>query len=96
MALATLEKFVAEGPTEAQLRAAKQYVVGGFALNIDSNAELADYLAMIGFYRLPLDYLERFPDEVEQVSLEQVRDALHRRLTPSRAVTVVVGPSARP
>ncbi len=96
VALATLEKFVAEGPTEAQLRAAKQYVVGGFALNIDSNAELADYLAMIGFYRLPLDYLERFPDEVEHVSLEQVRDALQRRLTPSRAVTVVVGPSARP
>lgn len=96
LALLTLEKFVADGPTEAQLRAAKQYVIGGFGLNIDSNAELADYLAMIGFYRLPLDYIDRFPDEIEKVTLEQVRDALQRRLMPSRTVTVVVGPTARP
>ncbi|UCH48363.1 MAG: insulinase family protein [Betaproteobacteria bacterium] len=96
VALSTLEQFVADGPTEAQLHAAKQYVIGGFGLNIDSNAELADYLAMIGFYRLPLDYIDRFPDEIENVTLEQVRDALQRRLTPSRTVTVVVGPTARP
>ncbi|NIO42502.1 MAG: hypothetical protein GTO41_21570 [Burkholderiales bacterium] len=96
VALMTLEKFVAEGPTEEQLQAAKQYVIGGFALNIDSNAELVEYLAMIGFYRLPLDYLETFPREIEQLSLARVQDALKRRLTPSKTVTVVVGPSARP
>ena len=96
VALSTLEEYVADGPTEAQLRAAKQYVIGGFGLNIDSNAELADYLAMIGFYRLPLDYIDRFPDEIDKVTLEQVRDALQRRLAPSRTVTVVVGPTARP
>ena len=96
VALSTLEDFVANGPTEAQLQAAKQYVIGGFGLNIDSNGELADYLAMIGFYGLPLDYIDRFPDEIEEVTLEQVRDALQRRLTPSRTVTVVVGPTARP
>ncbi len=96
VALATLEKLVAEGPTEAQLHAAKQYVIGGFALNIDSNAELANYLAMIGFYRLPLDYIDRFPEEIEKVTMEQVKDALRRRLAPNRTVTVVVGPTARP
>ena len=96
VALATWEKLVTEGPTEAQLQAAKRYVIGGFALNIDSNAELADYLAMIGFYRLPLDYIDRFPEQIENVSLEQVRDALRRRLAPTSTVTVVVGPTARP
>ena len=96
VALETLRKFVADGPTEAQLRAAKQYVIGGFGLNIDSNAELTDYLAMIGFYQLPLDYIDRFPEHIENVSLEQVKDALQRRLSPSEAVTVVVGPAARP
>jgi len=92
----TVDKFVAEGPTEEQLQAAKQYIIGGFGLNIDSNAELAAYLAMIGFYRLPLNYMDRFPDEIEKVGLEQVRDALRRRLMPSKTVTVVVGPTARP
>ena len=92
----TLEKYLADGPTEQQLKAAKQYIVGGFGLNIDSNAELVGYLAMIGFYRLPLDYMNRFPDEIEKVSLAQVRDALRRRFLPSKTVTVVVGPAARP
>ena len=96
VALATLEKFVADGPSETQLRAAKQYVIGGFGLNIDSNAELSEYLAMIGFYRLPLDYIDRFPAQIEKVTLEEVRDALQRRLAPSRTITVVVGPTARP
>jgi zinc protease len=96
VALSTLEQFVTDGPTEAQLRAAKQYLIGGFGLNIDSNAELAGYLAMVGFYQLPLDYIDRFPDEIGKVTLEDVRDALQRRLAPSRTVTVVVGPTARP
>jgi zinc protease len=96
VALATWEKLVTEGPTEAQLQAAKRYVIGGFALNIDSNAELSDYLAMIGFYRLPLDYIDQFPEQIENVSLEQVRDALRRRLAPANTVTVLVGPTARP
>jgi zinc protease len=92
----TLEQFISEGPTEAQLQAAKRYVIGGFALNIDSNAELVGYLAMVGFYQLPLDYLDRFPEQISKVTLSEVKDALRRRLTPSRMVTVVVGPTARP
>jgi zinc protease len=92
----TLEKYLADGPTQAQLQAAKQYIIGGFGLNIDSNAELAAYLAMIGFYGLPVDYMDRFPDEIQKVTLEQVRDALRRRFLPSKTVTVVVGPAARP
>ncbi len=96
VAMATLERFVSEGPTEVQLQAAKRYVIGGFALNIDSNAELVGYLAMVGFYQLPLDYLDRFPEQVSNVTLIEVNDALRRRLMPSRMVTVVVGPAARP
>jgi zinc protease len=92
----TLEKYLTDGPTQEQLQAAKQYIIGGFGLNIDSNAELVRYLAMIGFYGLPLDYMDRFPDEIEKVTLEQVRDALRRRFLPSKTVTVVVGPAARP
>lgn len=92
----TLEKYLADGPTQEQLQAAKQYIIGGFGLNIDSNAELVGYLAMIGFYGLPLDYMDRFPKEIEKVTLEQVRDALRRRFLPSKTVTIVVGPAARP
>ena len=54
----------AEGPAPQELEGAKQNLVGGFPLRIDSNRKIHDYLAVIGFYRLPLDYLDRFPDRV--------------------------------
>ncbi|MCM5571711.1 insulinase family protein [Burkholderiaceae bacterium FT117] len=87
----TLERFVREGPTEKELAAAKDNLVGGFALRIDSNRKILDNLAMIGFYRLPLDYLERWTDRVSAVTLEQVRDAFARNVDPAALATVVVG-----
>lgn len=88
---ATLTHFVRDGPTAEELQAAKSNLVGGFALRIDSNRKILDNLAMVGFYRLPLDYLDRWTDRVEAVTLEQVRDAFRRRIHPDAMVTVVVG-----
>lgn len=87
----TLEKFVAEGPTAEELAAAKQNIVGGFPLRIDSNRKIHDYLATIGFYRLPLTYLEDFPARIEAVTAADIRDAWRRRIDPGRMATVVVG-----
>lgn len=92
----TLEKFVAEGPTAEELAAAKQNIVGGFPLRIDSNSKIHDYLAIIGFYRLPLTYLEDFPARIEAVTLEEIRDAWRRRIDPARMATVVVGATGTP
>jgi zinc protease len=88
--------FVANGPTESELEAAKQNIIGGFALRIDSNRKIHDYLGVIGFYRLPLDYLDVFTAKVEAVTLDQIRDAFRRRIDPGRMVTVVVGAKAAP
>jgi zinc protease len=90
---ATLREFIEQGPTEPELEGAKQNLVGGFPLRLDSNKKILDYLAVIGFYRLPLDYLDSFPRKVEAVTVEQVREAFRRRIDPDRLVTVVVGAS---
>lgn len=87
----TLKTFVAAGPTEKELRAAKDNITGGQALRIDSNRKILEYLAVIGFYQLPLDYLETFNTKVEAVTLEQVRDAFKRRVQPERMLRVLVG-----
>ena len=87
----TLRSFLAQGITEDELKAAKQNITGGFPLRIDSNQDMVGYLAMIGFYGLPLDYLQRFNERVEAVTREQVNDALRRRLDPQHMVTVIVG-----
>ena len=87
----TLAKFVANGPTDDELRDAKLNLTGGFPMRIDSNSKVAGYLAVIGFYELPLDYLDRWIERVESVTIEQVRDAYRRRIHPDRMVTIVVG-----
>ena len=88
----TLMRFATEGPTEDELKAAKQNITGGFPLRIASNAKIAQYLASIGFYRLPLDYLDRFNERVEGVSAEQIRGAFQRRVHPNRLAGGIVGP----
>jgi len=86
-----LEDYIANGPTEAALEAAKRNLIGGFPLRIDSNSKIVEYLSMIGFYGLPLDYLNTFAQRVEAVSVEDVKAAFQRRLDPTKMVTVVVG-----
>ena len=87
----TLAAYVAEGPTAAELEAAKNNITGGQALRIDSNRKILEYLAVIGFYDLPLDYLETFNAKVEAVTLAQVREVFQRRIRPERMLTVRVG-----
>ncbi len=91
-----LVRFVSEGPTEAELEAAKSNLIGGFALRVDSNRKILDNLAVIGYYRLPLDYLDRWTDRVGEVTLEQVRQAFARRVRPDSLATVVVGDGPAP
>ena len=91
VARATLEAFITNGPTDQELRDTKLNLSGGFPLRIDSNSKVAGYLAVIGFYDLPLDYLDRWVDEIESVTAEQIRDAFQRRIHPDRMVAVVVG-----
>lgn len=87
----TLARFLAEGPSAAELQAAKANLVNGFVLRLDSNRKVLENLAAMGFYGLPLDYLERWPERVQAVTAEQVRAAFRRHVQPAHLVTVVVG-----
>ncbi len=86
-----MRQFVEQGPTEAELRAAKDNLIGGFALRIDSNRKLLGNVANIAWNGLPLDYLEHWTDRVQALTLAEVRAAMQRNLQPERMATVVVG-----
>jgi len=91
VAQATLRQFIADGPSEAELTQAKANLTGGFPLRIDSNKKILDYLSVIGFYQLPLDYLDTWVDRVSAVDVVAVKQAFARRIDPDKLVTVVVG-----
>jgi zinc protease len=87
----TVQRFIDKGPTDDELKAAKNNIVGGFPLRVSSNSKISEYLAVIGFYDLPLDYLARFTEQVEAVTPRQIQDAYKRRVHRDRMVTVIVG-----
>jgi zinc protease len=84
-------EYVEKGPTAAELKAAKDNLAGGFALRIDNNRKILDNLSVIGFYKLPLDYLDRWVANVERVSVADVKAAFARHVKPAQFATVVVG-----
>jgi zinc protease len=92
----TLRHFVESGPTEAELTQARNNLVGGFPLRLDSNKKIHEYLALIGFYRLPLDWLERYPKAVQTVTREDVIRAFKARVLTDRMATVIVGGQVEP
>jgi len=91
LARSVVGEFAMHGPTEAELKAAKKSLIGGFPLRIDTNRKMLDQVAVIGFYRLPLAWLDEFPARVEEVTLAQVKSAFARRIDPEKLSIVVVG-----
>jgi zinc protease len=92
VAQTTLREFTANGPESHQmLEEARQNITGGFALDLAGNGKLANYLGVIAFYGLPLDYLQTYIGVMNGISLDQVKTAWQRHVQPDQLITVIVG-----
>ncbi|MBL4609474.1 MAG: insulinase family protein [Pseudomonas sp.] len=89
---ATLSEFVAEGPTQAELVRSKRQIMGQFPLSTASNDAIVSQLGAIGFYGLPLNHMQLFLDQVEKLTVEDIRAAFQRHVHPDRQLIVTVGP----
>jgi zinc protease len=90
----TLADFINKGPSQAELDAAKKNIIGGFPMRFDTNKKLAGYVAMIGFYDMPLDYLDTFRQKIEETTIATITDAFKRKVNTMLLQTVTVGNSA--
>ncbi|MCF6254282.1 MAG: insulinase family protein [Thiomicrorhabdus sp.] len=86
----TLKAFMKDFD-QTHFEAIKDNLIGGFPLRMDSNGKIISYIGMIGFYGLPLDYLDTFPKKIKALTKQQVLDAWDRNIDPSKMVTVMVG-----
>jgi zinc protease len=87
----TIAQFIADGPTSAELTAAKANLVNGYPLRIDNNRKLLDNVSAIAWNDLPLDTMDTWTKQVEAVSLEQVKAAFQKYLAMDRMKIVVLG-----
>lgn len=84
-----------EGPTEEEFREAQAYLTGSFPLRVDTNKEMASFLTAVEFYGLGLDYADRYPGLISQVTREDVLRVARKYLDPARLVHVIVGDPQR-
>lgn len=88
-----LTDYLANGPTQKELDVAKREMVGSFPLTTASNADIVGQLGSMGFYNLPLTYLDDFMSEVQGLSVAQVKAAMAKHLDADKLVIVTAGPS---
>ena len=89
-----LTQFVAKGPTEKELQAAKDNLIGGFPLLLDGNRKLLENVANIAWNDLPLDYLDTWTQHIQALTVADIRAAFARKVQPEKMVTVVLGAPA--
>ncbi|MDU9408637.1 pitrilysin family protein [Pseudomonas sp. zfem001] len=88
-----LGDYLRDGPTQQELDDAKRELAGSFPLSTASNAAIVGQLASMGFYDLPLSYLDDFMRDVQNLTTEQVKAAMAKHLDPEALVVVTAGPT---
>lgn len=87
----TIAQFIANGPMQSELDAAKANLINGYPLRIDNNRKLLDNVSSIAWNNLPLDTMDVWTKQVEMVSLDQVKEAFQKYLAMDRMKIVVLG-----
>ncbi len=87
----TVSEFIKNGPSPKELRRAKDFMIGGFPLRLDSNKSILAYVSMMAFYKYPLDYLETFTNRIDKITAEEIKSAFQRRVDMSKFSSVIVG-----
>jgi zinc protease len=91
-----LKDYVKVGPSPQELESAKKYLTGSFPLRLDTNQEIADYMAFAAFHHLGKDYFVRFPQEIEAVTLKDVKRVAKEYIHPDKLLVVVVKKPSSP
>lgn len=86
-----LVHFLQEGPTENELRTAKQFLIGNFQLSLSSHRNITDTLLKIAFYHLPDDYLETYVSKINEVQIKDIQSAFKALIHPDQFLLITVG-----
>ncbi len=87
-----IERMATQGPSEAELQSAKQFITGSYPLRFDSSGKIARQLVALQNAGLGIDYFDVRNSEIEAVTLEDVRRIAKRLLVEQKPTIVTVGP----
>lgn len=89
-----IARIVNEPVMSTEVEMARDYLTGSFVFHFQKNLQIADFLADAETYALGFDYLERYPERIHAVTVEDVSRMARTYIDPEHLTTVVVGPLA--
>lgn len=89
--LDVLEGVLDDGPTEEEVAAARDYIVGVFPLRFETTSQVGSRIAELVVYGLPDDYHAAYRDRIRAVDRDAALEAGRRHVRPDELVVVVVG-----
>ena len=89
--LAELDRIREAPVTDAELRAARDYLVGVFPLRFETPGPVAGSLAGLFVHDLPDDELARYRGAIEAVTADDVQRVAREHIHPDAAAIVLVG-----
>src|SRR5262245_42981870 len=87
-----IERIVEGGVSVDALEPAKLSLTVSFVFRFHRNSRIAELLLEAEIYGLGFDFLERYPQLIREVSVEDVWRVTQKYIDPDNLTTVVVGP----
>jgi len=87
-----IELITATAPSNDEVATAKAYLTGSFVFEFETNAQIAAFLVSAEIYQLGFDYPQRFPEEINRVTAEDVLRVAREHIAPGNLTLAVVGP----
>ena len=89
-----LKRLADQGPTAEELKNAKSYLTGAYALRFESSSSIANQLLWIQIEELGIDYVNQRNKLVEAVTLDDIKRVAKRLIEADRLITTIVGKPA--
>jgi zinc protease len=86
-----LKRMATDGPTDTELKNAKMYLVGSYALRFDTSGKIASQLLGLQMEGFGPDYIENRNAMIEAVRLDDIKRVANKLLDPSHLIVTVVG-----
>jgi zinc protease len=90
-----LNRIRNEPVSEKEIADAKSYLTGVFPLRLETQEGLVDQLVQIKMFGLPEDYLERYRNQIQAVTIPQVQQVAIKYVRPDEAAIVIIGDGAQ-
>ena len=88
-----IRRIIEEPVTGEELQDAKDYLTGSFVFAFESSPQIARFLVHAEIYGLGFDYVEKYPEYIRAITIDDVSRVARTYLDSENYTLVVVGPT---